>query len=158
MIYKLNNFNDDPTQEYIRKLIDDVSEADDFKCSSWITTLEFINYNGVIGGGCFGDIKSYLKKGNHEKVVAIVTSCKPNVIGDMNVTLKDPLGIMAGTIHYKVLLKDDYAKAIKVGSALILHNASVFCPKQLIYYLNIKIKNLVKIFQKDANGATGSNV
>ncbi|GJZ72398.1 transposase, MuDR, MULE transposase domain protein [Tanacetum coccineum] len=139
-------------------MIDDVSEADDFKRRPWITTLEFINDNREIGGGCFGDIKSYLKKGKLEKVVAIVTSCKPNVIGDMNVTLKDPSGTMAGTIHYKVLLKDDYAKAIKVGSALILHNVSVFCPIPSTYYLNITIKNLVKIFQKDANGASGSNV
>ncbi|GKE03087.1 transposase, MuDR, MULE transposase domain protein [Tanacetum coccineum] len=157
-IHKLNNFNDAPTQEYIRKLIDDVSEADDFKRRPWITALEFINDNGEIGGGCFGDIKSYLKKGKLEKVVAIVTSCKPNVIGDLNVTLKDPSGTMAGIIHYKVLLKDDYSKAIKVGSALILHNVSVFCPKPLTYYLNITIKNLVKIFQKDANGASDSNV
>nr|GEX27596.1 hypothetical protein [Tanacetum cinerariifolium] len=157
-IHKLNNFNDAPTQEYIRKLIDDVSEDDDFKRRPWITTLEFINDNEEIEGGCFGDIKSYPTKGKLEKVVVILTSCKLNVIGDMNVTLKDPSGTMAGTIHYEVLLNDTYAKAIKVGSALILYNVSVFCPKPSIYYLNITIKNLVNIFQKDANGASGSNI
>nr|GEV22572.1 hypothetical protein [Tanacetum cinerariifolium] len=157
-IHKLNNFNDAPTQEYIRKLIDDVSEADDFKRRPWITVLEFINDNGEIEGGCFSDIKSYLKNGKLDKVVAIVTLCKPYVIDGMNVTLKDPSSTMAGTIHYKVLLKDDYAKAIKVGFALILHNVYVFCPKPSIYCLNITIKNLVKIFQKDANCASSSNV
>nr|GEU65790.1 hypothetical protein [Tanacetum cinerariifolium] len=120
-IHKLRNFKDDPTQEYIRKLIDDVSEDDDFKRSPWVTTLEFINDGGETKGGCFGDIKSYLKNGKVEKVVAIITSCMPNVIGDMNVTLKDPSGIISDTIHYKVLLDDGYANDIKVGSSLILH-------------------------------------
>nr|GEV73607.1 hypothetical protein [Tanacetum cinerariifolium] len=74
MNHKLNNINDAPTQEYVRKSIDDVSEADNFKRRSWITTLEFINDNKEIKGGCFGDIKSYLKKGKLEKIVAIITS------------------------------------------------------------------------------------
>ncbi|GJZ73816.1 transposase, MuDR, MULE transposase domain protein [Tanacetum coccineum] len=139
-IHKLNNFNDAPTQEYIRKLIDDVSEADDFKRRSWITALEFINDNGEIGGGCFGDINSYLKKGKLERAVAIITSCTPNLLGDINVTLKDPSGTMSGIIHYKVLLDDGYDKAIKVGFALILHNVSVFCDKSSNYYLNITTK------------------
>nr|GEU59670.1 hypothetical protein [Tanacetum cinerariifolium] len=50
-IHKLNIFNDAPTQEYIRKLINNVSEAGDFKRRSWITELEFINDNGEIGVG-----------------------------------------------------------------------------------------------------------
>ncbi|GJY82092.1 transposase, MuDR, MULE transposase domain protein [Tanacetum coccineum] len=149
--------------EYVRKLIGDVSETDDFKLRPWITALEFINDNRKIGGGCFGDIKSYLKKGKFEKVVAIITSCTPNVLGDINVTLKDPSGTYFGTIHYEVLLDDGYDKAIKVGYALILHNVSVFCDKSSYYYLNIITKNLVKIFQKDtvvedADGASCNNI
>ncbi|GJR17099.1 transposase, MuDR, MULE transposase domain protein [Tanacetum coccineum] len=132
-IHKLNNFNDSPTLEYVRKLIDDVSEADDFKRRSWIMALEFINDNGEIGGGCFGDIKSYLKKEKLEKVVAIITSCTQNVLGDINVTLKDPSGTMSGTIHYKVLLDDGYDKAIKVGSALILHNFELLSEQVLLF-------------------------
>ncbi|GJU32067.1 transposase, MuDR, MULE transposase domain protein [Tanacetum coccineum] len=108
------------------------------------TTLEFINDGGETEGGYFGDIKSYIKNGKLEKVVAIITSCKPNVLGDMNVTLKDPLGVMSGTIHYKVLSSEDgYINDIKVGSALILHNVSVFCPKSSNCALNITLKNLV---------------
>ncbi|GKF77758.1 copia protein [Tanacetum coccineum] len=91
-------FKDDPTQEYIRK-----RSFDD------------------IEGGCFSDIESYLKKGKLEIVVAIITSCKPNVLGDMNVTLKDPSGTTSGIIHYKVLSSEDgYAKDIKVGSTFDL--------------------------------------
>nr|GEX64163.1 hypothetical protein [Tanacetum cinerariifolium] len=162
-IHQLNNFNDAPTQEYIRKLYDDVSEGEDFKMFPWVKALEYINDNEEIGGGCFGDIKSYLKKGKLEKVVAIITYCKPNTLGDMNVTLKDPSDTISGTIHYKVLLDDDVAKAIKVGSAIILQNVSVFGPKSGEIYLNITIKNLVQMFQnvtvvEDANGASSSNI
>nr|GEZ24667.1 hypothetical protein [Tanacetum cinerariifolium] len=87
-IHKLRNFKDDPTQEYTREHFDDMD--DDYKCRPWVTALEFINDGGEIGGGCFGDIKSYIKNGKLEKVVAIITFCKPDVLGDMNVTLKDP--------------------------------------------------------------------
>ncbi|GKA95133.1 hypothetical protein Tco_0817171 [Tanacetum coccineum] len=86
-------FKDDPIQEYIRKRnFDDVSEDDDFQSSPWVKALEFMNDREEIGGGCFGDIESYLKKGKLEIVVAIITSCKLNVLGDMNETLKDPSG------------------------------------------------------------------
>nr|GEY77244.1 hypothetical protein [Tanacetum cinerariifolium] len=125
----IGNFNDAPTHEMDHvdekswwKLYDDVSEGEDFKMLSWVKALEYINDNGEIGGGCFGNINSYLKKGKLEKVVAIITSCKPNMLGDMNITLKDPSGTISGTIRYKVLLNDDVSKAIKVGSAIILQN------------------------------------
>ncbi|GJW30413.1 copia protein [Tanacetum coccineum] len=156
-------FKDDPTQEYIRKRnFDDVSEDDDFQSGPWVKVLEFMNDREEIGGGCFGDIESYLKKGKLEIVVAIITSCKPNVLGDMNVTLKDPSGTTSGTIHYKVLSsKDGYAKDIKVRSSLILRNVSVFCDKSNNYALNITINNLVKIIKndtvvEDADGASSS--
>ncbi|GJS70168.1 copia protein [Tanacetum coccineum] len=129
-------FKDDSTQEYIRKRnFDDVSEDDDFQSSPWVKELEFMNDREEIGGGCFGDIKSYLKKGT-----------------------------TSGIIHYKVLSsKDSYAKDIKVGSALILHNVSVFCDKSKNYALNITIMNLVKIIKKDivvedADGASSSKI
>ncbi|GJT53303.1 oligopeptide transporter [Tanacetum coccineum] len=73
-------------------------------------------------------------------------SCTPNSLGDMTVTLKDPTGVMGDTIHYKVFQKDDgYTNSIKVGSVLILRNVSVFTPKPSKHYLNITIRNIVKI-------------
>ncbi|GKA16003.1 copia protein, partial [Tanacetum coccineum] len=136
-------FKDDPTQEYIRKFnFDDVSEDDDFQSGPWVKELKFMNDREVIRGGCFGDIESYLKKCKLEIVVAIINSCKPNVLGNMNVTLKDPSGTTSDTIHYKVLSSEDgYSKDIKVGYALILRNVFVFCDKSKNYALNITIKN-----------------
>ncbi|GJU62508.1 hypothetical protein Tco_1244343 [Tanacetum coccineum] len=31
------------TQEYIRKFIEDVGEAEDFTCGSWLSVIEFVN-------------------------------------------------------------------------------------------------------------------
>nr|GFA38163.1 hypothetical protein [Tanacetum cinerariifolium] len=163
-IKKLRNFKDDPTHEYIRKRnFDDVSKHADFQSSPWVKALEFMNDREEIGGGCLGDIESYLKKGKLEIVVVIITSCKPNVLGDMNVTLKDPSGTTSGTIHYNVLSSEDgYAKDIKVGSALILCNVLCFVISQKNYALNIIIKNLVKIKKdtvvEDADGASSSKI
>ncbi|GJR61604.1 hypothetical protein Tco_1503766 [Tanacetum coccineum] len=66
-IHKLNNFNDAPTQEYVRKLIDDVSEADDFKRRSWITALEFINDNEEIGVGVLAISRATSRRENLRK-------------------------------------------------------------------------------------------
>ncbi|GJX37748.1 hypothetical protein Tco_0251051 [Tanacetum coccineum] len=75
------------------------------------------------------DVKKCLKNGKLEKVIAIIQSCYPNVLGDLTVILKDLSGIIFDTIHYKVLKEERFAKAITVGAALILHNVSVFSHK-----------------------------
>ncbi|GKB88971.1 hypothetical protein Tco_0961243 [Tanacetum coccineum] len=101
-----------------------------------------------------GEESKFLKNGKLKKVVAVIKSCTPNALGDLIVTLKDLSGIIFGTIHYKVLIKERFAKAIIVGAALILHNVSVFSPKQSTHhYLNITKKSMVKVFHKDGGPA-----
>ncbi|GKF03697.1 hypothetical protein Tco_0030620 [Tanacetum coccineum] len=142
------------TQEYIRKVIEDVGEDDDFTCASWLSAIDYVNVDGGIVTGCFGDAKKFLKNGKLEKVVAIIKSCTLNELGDLTVTLKDLFGTIFGTIHYKVITEERLTKAITVGAALILHNVSVFSPKQSTHhYLNITKKNLVKVFHKDGGSA-----
>ncbi|GKC91686.1 AAA+ ATPase domain-containing protein, partial [Tanacetum coccineum] len=97
------------TQEYIRKVVKDVSEDEDFK------------------------------------VVAIIKSCTLNALGDLTMTLKD----ISGTIHYKVLNEGVMEKDITLGASLILQNVLSFSPKPSIHYLNITMRNLVKVFPKD---------
>ncbi|GJZ70495.1 transposase, MuDR, MULE transposase domain protein [Tanacetum coccineum] len=134
------------TQEYIRKVIEDVGEDDDFTRASWLNAIDYVNVDGGIVTGCFGDVKKFLKNGKLEKVVAVIKSCTPNALGDLTVTLKDLFGTISDTIHYKVLTKERFAKAITIGSTLILHNVSVFSPKQSTHhYLNIIKKNMVKV-------------
>ncbi|GJZ41452.1 hypothetical protein Tco_0588338 [Tanacetum coccineum] len=60
-------------QKYIRKVIEDVGEDDDFTCAPWLSVIDYVNVDGGI------------------------------VIGDLRVTLKDISGTISGTIHYKVL-------------------------------------------------------
>ncbi|GKD48721.1 hypothetical protein Tco_1277697, partial [Tanacetum coccineum] len=142
------------TQEYIRKFIKDVGEDDDFTRASWLRVPDYVNVDGGIVTGCFGDVKKFLKNEKLKKVVSVINSCTLNALGDLTVTLKDLSGTISSTIHYKVLTEERFAKAITVGAALILHNVFVFSPKQSTHhYLNITKKNMVKVFHKDGGSA-----
>ncbi|GKA50579.1 reverse transcriptase domain-containing protein [Tanacetum coccineum] len=139
------------TQKYVKKVNEDVSEDDQFTLGPWLSAIMYLYGEGVMASGCLGDMKKYYINGKLKLVVNVVMSCIPNALGDMTVTLKDPTGIMGGTIHYKVFRNEDdgYAKSIKVGSVLILRNVSVFTPKPSKHYLNITIRNTVQVFDKD---------
>nr|GEX35201.1 hypothetical protein [Tanacetum cinerariifolium] len=76
------------TQEYMPKVVEDVSEDDDFKSGVWVSATNYVTATGGTITGCLGDIKNFLKKGKLDEVVAIVESCSPNDIGDLNVTMK----------------------------------------------------------------------
>ncbi|GKA03071.1 hypothetical protein Tco_0675852 [Tanacetum coccineum] len=137
------------TQEYMQKVVEDVGEDADFNSGAWVSATNYVNAFGGTVTGCLGDIDNFLKKGKLEQVVAIVKSCSPNALGDLNVTLKDLSGTVPGTIHYKVLDVSSYENDITVGAAMILANVSVFTPKPSKHYLNITKRNVVEVFRKD---------
>ncbi|GKF50969.1 GPCR kinase [Tanacetum coccineum] len=126
-----------------------MGEDDDFKSGPWVSATNYVNTNGGTVTGCLGDIKKFLKNGKLDQVVTIVKSCSPNVIGNLIVTMKDLIRTIPETIHYKVIGEGDYGKEITVGTALILANVSVFSPKPSMHYLNITMRNIVKVFRKD---------
>ncbi|GJU70524.1 hypothetical protein Tco_1256783 [Tanacetum coccineum] len=144
--------------EYMKKLVEDVGEDDDFKSGSWVSGTDYVNVNGGIVSGCLGDIKNFLKNGKLNQVVAIVKYCSPNVIGDLTVTLKDVSGTLPGTIHHKVIDEGGYGNDINVGAALIHANVSIFTPKLSMHYLNITMRNVVKVFRKDTIPRSGSGM
>nr|GEW04077.1 transposase, MuDR, MULE transposase domain protein [Tanacetum cinerariifolium] len=113
----------------MQKVVEDVGEDSDFNCEAWVSATNYVISFGGTVTGCLGDIDNFLKKGKLEQVVAIVKSCYPNALGDLNVTLKDESGTVPETIHYKVLDVGSYGKDITVGAAMILANVSVFTPK-----------------------------
>nr|GFA03135.1 transposase, MuDR, MULE transposase domain protein [Tanacetum cinerariifolium]GFA03138.1 transposase, MuDR, MULE transposase domain protein [Tanacetum cinerariifolium] len=137
------------TQEYVRKITEEASEDDHFTRGSWLNAVQYLAAEGSITTGCFGDMKTFIKNGKLEKVVAVIKSCTPNMLGDLTVTLKDLSGMISCTIHYKVLNDEVYGKAISVGAVLILRNVSVFSPKSSGHYLNITLKNIVNVFPND---------
>ena len=80
----------------------------------------------------------------------MIKSCTPNILGDLTVTLKDVSGVMSGTIHHKVVNDERFENKFVVGAVLILHNVSVFSPKQSgNHYLNITLRNVVKVISDD---------
>ncbi|GKB24099.1 nucleolar protein 56-like protein [Tanacetum coccineum] len=98
------------TQEYMKEVVEDVGEDEDFKSGSWVSATDYVNANGGTVSGCLGDIKNLLKNGKLDQVVVIVKSWSPNVIGDLTVTMKDLSGTIPGTIHHKVIGEGDYGK------------------------------------------------
>nr|GEV21038.1 hypothetical protein [Tanacetum cinerariifolium] len=147
------------TQEYMKIVVEDVGEDEDFKGGSWVSAVEFVNANGGwIVNGCLRDIENYLKNGKLKQVVAIIKYCTPNAIGNLTVTLKNLSCTIHGTIHHKVIEEGGYRKDINVESALILANVSVFFSKPSMHYLNITMRNVVKVFHKDSVPGNDSGV
>ncbi|GKB87876.1 transposase, MuDR, MULE transposase domain protein, partial [Tanacetum coccineum] len=120
------------TQEYMQKVVEDVGEDvgedADFNSGAWVSATNYVNaFDGTVTG-CLEDIGNFLKKEKLEQVVAIVKSCSPNALGDLNVTLKDLPGTVPETVHYKILDVGIYENDITVGAAMILVNVSIFTP------------------------------
>ncbi|GKE25237.1 hypothetical protein Tco_1436749 [Tanacetum coccineum] len=144
------------TQEYMQKVVEDVGEDDDFKSGAWASATSYVTATCGIVTECLGDIKNFLKKEKLDEVVAIVKSCSPNDIGDLNVTMKDLSGTIPGTIHHKIIGDGGYGKDTTVEAAIILANVSVFTPKPSKHYLNITMRNVIKVFRKDTVPTSGS--
>ncbi|GKB54412.1 hypothetical protein Tco_0905165 [Tanacetum coccineum] len=89
------------TQEYMQNVVEDVGEDHDFNSGAWLSAFNYVIATGGTVTGCLGDINNFLKKGKLKQVVAIVKSCSPNVLGGLNVTMKD----LSGTIHGTILTK-----------------------------------------------------
>ncbi|GJW52248.1 ribonuclease H-like domain-containing protein [Tanacetum coccineum] len=157
-IVQVEEVEEKPTQEYMKQVVEDVGEDEDFNSGPWVGATEYVKANGSIVSGCIGDIKTFLKNGKLEQVVAIIKSCSLNALGDLKVTVKNLSGTLPGSIHYKVINDGGYRKEITVGNAIILVNILVFSPNPSMHYLNITKKNVVKVFHKDFVPGNSSGV
>nr|GEW73970.1 importin-5-like [Tanacetum cinerariifolium] len=86
----------------------------------------------------------------------LIESCSLNGYGALTVTMKDLLGTILGTLHYKVNRDGGYGKDITVRAAMIHANVSLFSPKPSMHYLNITRKNVVRVFHKDTVFESGN--
>nr|GEV48293.1 hypothetical protein [Tanacetum cinerariifolium] len=89
------------TQEYMKQVVEDVGEDEDFNSGSWVGATEYVKANGGIVSGCIGDIKTFLKNGKLEQVVAIIKSCSSNALGDLKVIVKDLSAMRSGLQLFK---------------------------------------------------------
>ncbi|GJT06302.1 hypothetical protein Tco_0840764 [Tanacetum coccineum] len=80
------------TQEYVRKVYEDVSRDEHFMQGPWLSAILYLYGQGVSVSGCLGDMNKNCIKGKLELVVGVVKSCTPNSLGYMTVTLKDLTG------------------------------------------------------------------
>ncbi|CAK7349588.1 unnamed protein product [Dovyalis caffra] len=154
-----------PTQEYIKRAVEDsgCAEDDDFTRYPWLSAIDFVRRQGLLvdGDGAIGIPLSVIKRwASFDKVaqvVAIVKSCRPNGLGDMMVTLKDPTGTIDASIHHKVLAEGDFGKDIAIGAVIIVQKVAVFCPTRLARYLNITLSNVIKVISKDGRSSLEQN-
>nr|GEY09170.1 hypothetical protein [Tanacetum cinerariifolium] len=102
------------TQEYIKKVVEDVGDDEDFKSELLVSATDYVHATSGIVTGCLGDIKNFLKNEKLKQDVAIVKSCSSNAIGDLTVTMKDLSGTIHETIHHKVIGDRGYGKDIIV--------------------------------------------
>nr|GEW12425.1 hypothetical protein [Tanacetum cinerariifolium] len=116
------------TPNPIRIIPGPAGEDDDFNSGAWVSATNYVMAFGGTVTGCLGDIDNFLKKEKLDHIVAIVESCFPNMLGDLNGTLKDISGTIPRTIHHKVISDGGYGKDITVGAIMILKNISVFTP------------------------------
>ncbi|KAJ8752560.1 hypothetical protein K2173_005449 [Erythroxylum novogranatense] len=151
-----------PTQEYIKRAVEDGvgDEDDDFSRGPWLASVDFIRRQGLVidGDGAIGVPLSAIKNGvvnlddKVTQVVAIVKSCKPNGLGDLMVTLKDPTASIDASVHRGVFSNNEFGKDISVGAVMILKNIAIFAPTRHVHYLNITVRNVVKVISKDGGG------
>ncbi|GKE27699.1 hypothetical protein Tco_1443083, partial [Tanacetum coccineum] len=120
-----------PTQEYIRKLIEDVGDDDDFTRVLWVSAVEYVNSKGSIASGSFGDMKTNCQNGKFSNVVVVIKS---------------------------FLTEGVYGNVITIGATLILHNVSVCSPKSSAHYLNLTLRNIIMNFPKYAVTGNASGV
>ncbi|GJR04136.1 hypothetical protein Tco_0527120 [Tanacetum coccineum] len=52
------------THEYIRKVVEDVGEYEDFTPGSWVSAVEYLNAEGGTASGSLGDIKKLARMRN----------------------------------------------------------------------------------------------
>nr|GEW31401.1 ferredoxin-thioredoxin reductase catalytic chain, chloroplastic [Tanacetum cinerariifolium] len=74
-----------PIHDYIRKVIEEASKDDHFIRDAWVSAVEYLNVEGGITSGCFGDMKTFCKNGKLEKIVVVIKSCTSNVLGELTI-------------------------------------------------------------------------
>ncbi|KAG2397246.1 uncharacterized protein HKW66_Vig0145180 [Vigna angularis] len=154
----LNRQTDEPksTQEFVN----DIAKATfdrDFKSNPWIWAEKFIKHHGLVQDGNINNVTQLERvKSMHVLpfVACIVKECNPNGLGDMKIVVKDQSTSLSASVHNKVLLHPEFGPDIGVGAVLLLQSVGALSPFGRIYYLNITVRNIVKVFKADIGPPT----
>nr|GEV89470.1 hypothetical protein [Tanacetum cinerariifolium] len=68
------------TQEYVMKIIKDVSDDDHFTRDVWLSAVQYLDIERGIAIGCFSDMKTFCANEKLKKVIAVIKSCTPNAL------------------------------------------------------------------------------
>nr|CAB3456240.1 unnamed protein product [Digitaria exilis] len=121
----------------------------DFLLPPWLCALRFLGKDRGWEQPGIKVIKREEELCRAPLVAGVVTSCKPNGLGGLLVTLKDPSAAIAASVHKKVLLESNNAQDISVGCVIVLRKVHVFRPTHKACYLNIT--KVTKVLRKDCD-------
>ncbi|KAL6010145.1 hypothetical protein ACLOJK_000576 [Asimina triloba] len=121
----------------------DDDDDEDFKLNPWLCALDFLGWDAR--APLPYSIRTSQAMERIPLVVGVIKSCRPNGLGDLIVTMKDPTGTIGASIHQKVLAKNEFASDISVDSVIVLQEVVAFSPTHSLRYLNVTIKNVVKV-------------
>ncbi|QCD93033.1 hypothetical protein DEO72_LG5g1104 [Vigna unguiculata] len=139
------------TQQFARDIASATYERD-FKSNPWLWAEQFIKFHGLLKEG---KIENATQLGSCKCttilsfVACIVKQCKPNRLGDMQISIKDTSATVWASVHRKVLLNPEFGQHLRVGAVLLLHTVAAFSPRPRLCYVNITAHNIVKIFKAD---------
>ncbi|XP_052724036.1 uncharacterized protein LOC128193885 [Vigna angularis] len=129
----LNRQTDEPksTQEFVN----DIAKATfdrDFKSNPWIWAEKFIKHHGLVQDGNINNVTQL------ERVKS----------------MHDQSTSLSASVHNKVLLHPEFGPDIGVGAVLLLQSVGALSSFGRIYYLNITVRNVVKVFKADIGPPT----
>ncbi|MQL72743.1 hypothetical protein Taro_005147, partial [Colocasia esculenta] len=117
---------------------------EDFSQNPWLCALDFLGGSGDASlPHPISSVKSLGSASRVPKLMGIVKSCKPNGLGDLFVTLKDPTGTIGASVHRKVLTEGNLGGDLSVGCVLILKQVSRLKPETVhiqLSYVQISCK------------------
>ncbi|QCE10171.1 hypothetical protein DEO72_LG10g1397 [Vigna unguiculata] len=139
------------TQEFARDIASATYERD-FKSNPWLWAEQFIKFHGLLKEGKIANatqLASCKCTSILPFVACIVKQCKPNGLGDMQISIKDTSATVWASVHRKVLLNPKFEQDLTVGAVLLLHTVVAFSPRPRLCYVNITVRNIVKILKAD---------
>ncbi|XP_052727623.1 uncharacterized protein LOC128194982 [Vigna angularis] len=145
-----------PTQEFLS----DIAKASfdrDFTSNPWKIIEIVISFAGLLIKHEVEHISTLDSLRGTSKLSllrCIVKACELNGLVDMKITIRDPIGTVKASVHHKAIDHPEIGVHLKVGSVIILQDVSIFSPIRETYYLNITLRNIVKVFGSDIGGPT----